>query len=125
MALLRQHRFHTLWIFDRTLRAAIAATLAGIPERIGLGLGPQQLFITNPGIGHSHFHDLPIDWLRALMESMKIPLLTTEPELHVPGDILAAISTKFGTCPRPWIVLGIRASHPDKDCPDLYWNGGC
>ena len=23
--------------------------------------------------------------------------------------------------PRPWIVLGIGGSHPDKDWPDSYW----
>ncbi len=103
------------------LRPALAATLAGIPERIGLGLGPQRLFITNPGIDQSHFHDHPIDWLRALMAAMKVPLPTTEPDLPVPAATLAAIGEKFTSQPRPWIVLGIGASHPDKDWPDDHW----
>jgi heptosyltransferase-2 len=42
VALLRRQRLRSLWILDRTIRPA----LAGIPERIGLGLGPQSLFIT-------------------------------------------------------------------------------
>jgi heptosyltransferase II len=58
-SVLRQYRFQTVWILDRTLRPAIAAMLAGIPERIGLGLGRQSVFITNSGIDHSHFHDHP------------------------------------------------------------------
>ena len=62
-ALLRRHRFRSIWILDRTIRPALAAKLAGIPERIGLGLGAQRFFITNPGIDRSHFHDHPIDWL--------------------------------------------------------------
>ena len=63
-ALLRWQGFGEVWILDRTLRPALAAKLAGIPRRIGLGLGAQRLFITNPGIDKSHFHDQPVDWLK-------------------------------------------------------------
>jgi heptosyltransferase-2 len=64
VALLRRHRLKSIWVLDRTIRPALAAALAGIPERIGLGLGTQSAFITNNGIGREHFHDHPIDWLR-------------------------------------------------------------
>ena len=120
-ALLRRGKFRSIWILDRTIRPALAATLAGIPERIGLGLGPQRLFITNPGIDHSHFHDQPIDWLRALMAAMKVPLISTEPDLHLPDATLAGVAERFKACARPWIALGIGASHPDKDWPDQHW----
>jgi heptosyltransferase-2 len=120
-ATLRRRRFRALWILDRTIRPALAARLAGIPERIGLGLGSQKLFITNPGIDHSHFHDQPVDWLRALLAAMKVPLPSTEPELRLPRDTLAAVGAKFSHFLRPWIVLGIGASHPTKDWPDEYW----
>lgn len=120
-ALLRRNRFRSIWILDRTIRPAIAAALAGIPERIGLGLGPQKFFITNRGVDHSHFHDHPIDWLRALMAAMKVPLPPTEPALRLAETALAAIGEKFAACPRPWLVLGIGASHPDKDWPDDHW----
>ena len=118
VALLRRNRFASIWILDRTIRPALAAMLAGIPERIGLGLGPQSFFITNPGIGQDHFHDQPIDWLRALMAAMNVPLPSTEPDLRLPDAVLAATAEKFKSCARPWIVLGIGASHPDKDWPD-------
>jgi heptosyltransferase-2 len=120
-ALLRRRRFRTVWILDRTLRPAVAARLAGIPERIGLGLGAQQLFITNPGVDASHFHDHPIDWLRALLAAMKVPLPTTEPNLAVPGEALAQIDARYGAASRPWIVLGIGASDPSRDWPDEWW----
>jgi heptosyltransferase II len=120
-ALLRRNRFRTIWILDRTLRPAVAARLAGIPERIGLGLGPQRMFITNPGIDHSHFHDQPIDWLRALMAAMQVPLPATEPLLRLSDETLATIGEKFAHYPRPWIVLGVGASHPSKDWPDGHW----
>ncbi|HLN07906.1 MAG TPA: hypothetical protein VK281_02935, partial [Xanthobacteraceae bacterium] len=62
-ALLRRLPCNTVWILDRTTRAAFAAMMAGIPNRIGVGLGPQRWFITNPGIDHRYFHDMPIEWL--------------------------------------------------------------
>jgi heptosyltransferase-2 len=121
--LLRRRGLRSIWILDRTTRPALAAMLAGIPERIGLGLGAQKLFLTNPGIDHSHFHDHPIDWLRALMAAMKVPLPSTEPALRLDEAIVAAVGKKFAHTPRPWIVLGIGASHPDKDWPDENWAG--
>ena len=121
--LLRRHRFRSIWILDRTTRPALAAMLAGIPERIGLGLGAQSLFITNSGVDRSHFHDHPIDWLRALMAAMKVPLPSTEPALRLDDATLRAVAEKFAHAPRPWIVLGIGASHPDKDWPDENWAG--
>src|SRR5262249_58196722 len=120
-ALLRQQDLASIWILDRTIRPALAAALARIPKRIGLGLGPQRLFITNRGIGREHFHDHPIDWLRALMAETKVPLLSTEPDLPLPQAVSAAISEQFASCTRPWIVLGIGASHPDKDWSDAAW----
>jgi heptosyltransferase-2 len=119
--LLRQKRFQTVWILDRTLRPAIAAMLAGIPKRIGLGLGRQSLFITNSGIDQSHFHDHPIDWLRALMTEMNVPLPSTEPALNLPSDTLVAIGERFTLCPRPWIVLGMGALHAEREWPHAYW----
>jgi hypothetical protein len=101
VALLRRKRFDAIWILDRTLRPAIAAVLAGVPERIGVGLGRQRLFITNSGIDRIHFHDHPIDWLRALMAAMNVPLATVQPELRVPGDTLAKVDAKFGSCAWP------------------------
>lgn len=120
-ALLRRQRFRTVWILDYTVRAAIAAYLARIPERIGVGLTAQRHFITNPGIAQSHYHDFPIDWLIALMAEMRVPLPSTEPDLQIPPGVLAAIGKKFAACPRPWIVLGIASSHPDKEWPDAHW----
>ena len=120
-ARLRRCRFRAVWILDYTVRAAQAALLAGIPERIGVGMTAQRWFITNKGIDRSHLHDFPIDWLVALMAEMGVALPTTEPNLPVPGATLAAIGEKFAACPRPWLVLGLGASHPDKDWADRHW----
>jgi heptosyltransferase-2 len=121
VALLRRHRFGKIWILDRTTRPALAAFLAGIPERIGVGLTGQRRFITNSGIPQSHFHNFPIEWLVTLMADMRVPFTTTEPNLRIPSETLAAIGENFSGLPRPWLVLGIAASHPDKDWPAAYW----
>jgi len=121
VALLKRNAYRRIWILDRTVRPALAARLARIPERIGLGLGPQRLFISNPGIDRKYFHDQPIEWLTALMAAMQVPLPTLEPNLRVPADTLLEIDARFPAEPRPWIVLGIAASHPDKDWPEDDW----
>ncbi|MGH6675186.1 MAG: glycosyltransferase family 9 protein, partial [Xanthobacteraceae bacterium] len=119
--LLRQRRFSKVWILDRTVRAAVAAFLAGIPERIGVGLSRQRWFITNEGVGQSHARDHPIEWLRTLMATMDISLPSDEPLLAVPGQTLVAIDRMFDSCPRPWIVSGLGASHSDRDWTTPCW----
>jgi len=121
VGLLKGGAFTQVWILDRTTRPALAAMLAGIPERIGLGFGLQRYLITNPGLDVSHFHDLPIDCLVALMAAMRVPLPTTEPNLPVPAVALAAVAERYKQWPRPWLVLGIGSSHRDKDWPDASW----
>lgn len=121
VALLRRKRFGKIWILDRTIRPALAAFLAGIPERIGVGLTAQRLFITNAGIPQRNFHDFPIDWLVKLLADTGVPLPSTEPNLRLPSDVLLAIDKKFAACPRPWTVLGLGGSHPDKDWPNKHW----
>jgi heptosyltransferase-2 len=120
-ALLRRARFRKIWILDRTVRPALAAMLAGIPERIGVGFRKQRPFITNPGIDQRHFHELPIDWLRALMAAMHVPLASTEPNLGLPAALLAAVFARYRAAPRPWIVLALGGSHPVKDWPAAHW----
>ncbi len=54
------------------------------------------------------------------MLAMQVPLLSTEPALRLPESVLAATAAKFTDRPRPWIALGIGASHPQKEWPDEY-----
>jgi heptosyltransferase-2 len=121
VALMRRARFRKIWILDRTVRPALAATLARIPQRIGVGFARQRPFITNRGIDQSHFHDLPMDWLRALMAAMGVPLAGTEPNLQLPAALLAAVLARYHAAPRPWIVLALGGSHPAKDWPAPHW----
>lgn len=119
---LRARRFKALWILDRSVRPAIAALAAGIPNRIGLGFGQQRLFITNPGIDARYRPEHPIEWLKALMAAMALPLPDTEPNLTLPPSLLADMLQRYGDRPRPWTVLGIGASRPNHDWSDAQWS---
>lgn len=121
VALLRAGKYCRVWILDRTVRPAFAAMLAGIPERIGPGLGRQRWFITNAGIDPRHRPAWPVEWLRELMAAMKVPLESAEPRLSLPQRLRDSVAGKIAGNPRPWIVLGIGGSHPDKDWPDTHW----
>src|SRR5436853_1822498 len=120
-ALLRAKKFKRVWILDRTVRPALAAKLAGIPERIGPGDAAQRWFITNQAIEPHQFRLLVTDWLRVFVESMDVPVATTEPDLKLPAALLGGISGRFGTAARPWTVLALGSSHPQKDWPDAHW----
>jgi heptosyltransferase-2 len=120
-SLLRQNHFQTLWILDRTSRPALAAALAGIPERIGPGLGRQRLLITNRGIDKSYYHKWPVEWLIALLAEMEVPLPTSRPELHVGAPTVRLVNERYQGLARPWTVLGLGASHSNKDWPDRHW----
>ena len=57
------------------------------------------------------------------MAAMKVPLPTREPDLPVAKETLLAIDAKIAAEPRPWIVLGIAASHPGKEWSDRLLGG--
>lgn len=120
-ALLRAKKFQRVWILDRTTRPALAARMAGVPERIGPGGGPQRWLITNAGIDERHFRLIVTDWLRVFLESMNVPVPSTEPDLKLPPALLAQTAERFGAMPRPWTVLALGSSHPEKDWPDAHW----
>lgn len=120
-ALLRRLGGDTVWILDRSVRPAIAGLVAGYSHRIGLGFGRQHWFVTNKGIDQRHFHDMPIEWLKALMEAMQVPCPSTEPNLRLPLDVVASIGERYAAYPRPWLVLGLGGSHPVKDWPSAHW----
>jgi hypothetical protein len=102
--LLRQKRFQTVWILDRTLRPAIAAALARIPTVLVLAWDDSRCSSRILALIRAISIDHLIDWLRVMTE-MKVPLPSTEPALPIPGVALAAIGEQFKASPRPWIVL--------------------
>jgi heptosyltransferase-2 len=119
IAMLRRLKCDTAWFLDRTMRPAIACLLAGIPNRIGVGLGAQRWFITNPGLDRKRYEPeiYAFAYLPPLMEQMQAPYADPEPNLRVPAEPIAEIERRYGRQPGPWVVLGLGGSHPFKEWP--------
>ena len=123
IAALRRLECSTAWFLDVTVRPALAALFAGIPSRIGVGIGPQRWFITNRGVDPGPYREdpYPFRWLDALMAQMNLSVGTSEPNLRLPPASIDAVREKFAAQPRPWIVLGLGGSHPLKQWPGAVW----
>ena len=86
---LKPHRFKTVWILHGSSRYGFAAMCAGIPERIGFGLGFQDMFLTTPhALGPA---DKPLKPIAkaSLLELNSIPIVEVlaEPAHIGPGVI--------------------------------------
>ena len=110
-----------VWILDKTIRPALAARLAGVPQRIGMGIRRQRFLITNPGLDPSYDEVYPVECLIALLEQIRVPLETTEPNLNLPAPVMTTVGQRFHALPRPWIVVGLGASTPNKDWSRAQW----
>jgi heptosyltransferase-2 len=114
-ALLRRERYQRAWFLHGSARYVLAARLAGIPERIGYGIGLQSFLLNAPvrlppGLRHAH----PILRADALLDLLGIPRADSEPRLTVDPNAQQAIVARFATWPTPWIALGIGSSEPWK-----------
>ena len=106
--------FEVVWIFHGSARYAMAAAFAGIPERIGFGIGWQNMFLTtqHPLVRRDErLH--PSEKATKLLEQNG---LTVDPIPHYtpPEAARAAIERDFGGMPRPWFGLGIGSSETFK-----------
>ena len=114
-ALLRQGAYQRVWIFHGSARYALAAWLAGIPERIGYGVGGQAWLLNVPArlpVDYRHAH--PTVRANALLDLLNIPRPEPEPRLSVSAVAEQAVLAQFADWPRPWIALGVGSSEPWK-----------
>jgi heptosyltransferase-2 len=115
VAMLRRRSFGCVWLLHTSARYALAALLAGIPQRIGYGFGMQRLFLSHPvTLPAQHRHDHPILKAGLLVELCGLAGARDEPRLPVSPRALERVRQRFGHLPRPWLALGIGSSEPVK-----------
>lgn len=108
-----------VWILEKIDRPAIAAALAGVPERRGFGLGhgQQRFLTTGPFLPKTMRPAHRIDKLEAFEKAHGLVVDSREPALKLDPEALEAVKAKYADRPGPWLCLGIGASEPARTWP--------
>lgn len=115
VSLLRQGAYQRVWFLHASARYVLAAWLAGIPQRIGYGIGLQPRLLSIPVRLPVEFHHAPpMVRADALLDLLKVPQREPEPQLPVSVAARQAVAERFVGWPQPWIALGIGSSEPWK-----------
>lgn len=110
---LRIHAFTEVWIFHTSWKYALAAYLARIPNIYGYGKGWTQLLLTGKKLTSQELKSHPIQRATLLLKKNGIPL-KKNPKISVANSLRESLREKFSKIKRPWIVLGIGGSEPQK-----------
>lgn len=111
---LAEHGFEVVWIFHGSTRYALATAFAHIPERIGFGIGWQNMFLTTQFTltrGDRTLH--PSEKATKLLAQHGLEVDPT-PKYRPSAAARAAIERDFEGLPRPWHALGIGSSETFK-----------
>lgn len=108
-----------VWILEKIDRPAIAAALAGVPERRGFGLGHGQVrfLTTGPFLPKTMRPAHRIEKLDAFERAHGLVVASREPALRLDPEAVAAVRTRYADRPGPWLCLGIGASEPARTWP--------
>lgn len=110
---LRSHRFKSIWILHDSTRYALAAWLAGIPQRIGIAAGMAGWLLTDPVLltaDQRRIH--PIDKANLLLRTQGLTL--PQAQLVVATTDMQRIAERYQGMAAPWVALGIGSSEPYK-----------
>lgn len=115
---IRQRKFQQSWALHRSLTHAFMPFAAGVPERYGLGLGRQNLFLTSKKCLDARWRQKhTIKQLESLMALHSIDWAKESRRLPLLPKSLNYVDSRFGALPRPWIFFGIGASDRLKCWP--------
>ncbi len=109
------HGFETVWILHASSRYALAAFRAGIPKRIGYGIGWQDALLTSPhGLSRRDRHLSAVAKANRLLELHDLAVSGAPPELPLPPAALEAASGIVAPLPDAPIALAIGSSESFK-----------
>lgn len=117
--LCKAERPRAVWILEKIDRPAIAAFLAGVPERRGFGLGHGQERFLNKGpfLPKSMRPAHRLDKLEAFEKAHGLIVQSREPALKLDPKAVEAVKARYADRPGPWLCLGIGASEPARTWP--------
>jgi heptosyltransferase II len=112
---LRAHDFGTVWILHGSSRYAVAACRAGIPKRIGFGIGWQDALLTSPhGLSRRDRSLSSIEKSNRLLEVHDIPVSSSLPVLPLTDAARHFADATLSNAPRPAVALAIGSSETFK-----------
>lgn len=114
---LKERGFETAWILHPSSRYALAACRAGIPKRIGYGIGWQDALLTSPhGLSRRDRYLSAIAKADRLLELHDLPVNSTAPHLPLSPAARAAAEEIVAAAPAatPMVALAIGSSEPFK-----------
>lgn len=107
-------RFRSVWILHDSARYALAARIAGVPERIGFGTGRQRRFLSDSRILPRADRHLPTVEKATRLLALHGIAVDPTPRFEPPAAAADRIEARHGGLPRPWIALGIGSSETFK-----------
>ena len=113
--MLSKHRFAQAWVLHQSARYALAAFMAGIPQRIGYGRGLQRWLLNQPlQLPRTTLSGHPIDMADSLLTLHRLPKRDGDTHLPLTPAATAEVARKFGGLPKPWIAIGVGSSEQYK-----------
>jgi len=113
---LSSHHFDATWILDRHMLYVMAAVLAGIPNRFGLGFGAEKIFLKHPTLPKRHHKTHARDRATLLLEILGIDIAPYEYPLSISKTAIQKVESSFRKT-APWACFGVGASEKEKKWP--------
>ena len=117
---LAPHHFDAAWILDRRAAYVIAAVLAGIPNRVGLGFGTEKIFLKHPTLPKIHHKTHARDRATLLLKVMGIDITPYEYPLAISKKAVQKVTSTFEKT-TPWACFGVGASEREKKWPPTHF----
>jgi heptosyltransferase-2 len=113
---LSSYHFDAAWILDRHARYVVAAVLAGIPNRFGLGFGAEKIFLKHPTLPKIHHKTHARDRATRLLKMSKIDISAYEYPLSISKEAAQKAGSAFQKNAL-WACFGVGASEKEKKWP--------
>jgi heptosyltransferase II len=112
---LRVHGFGEVWILHGSSRYAFAACRAGIPKRMGYGIGWQDALLTSPhGLSRRDQALSSIEKADRLLRLHDLPVIESGANLKLSKSARQAAESALTSLPTPAIALAIGSSEAFK-----------